>query len=211
MRKKMLGILFCLLVTLLVALPTTNAINVIQKNEWKGLTTPRTTDRRPQYNISLPDVDIYYSWNKWKWGDVTFADPSFVIDLNLSDVSSDTVDVGFFTNITCHVKGQLLGVMLYLSININHRGIIESGVSVRRFDNWTLTCVNAYFLIGKVNDSYYPVNVTITPVPVRLKHLANFWWFLDMFLGARLRDSDDLLPFERAHGITAVYTLHVHQ
>lgn len=194
--------IICLLI--MASFPFVSSINVKLPNE------KEIVRDEPHLDVYLPDAHIHLYWNRFKWGTVEFDEPGATIDVNLSGFEEDYPLVGFYQNIHCHVKGQLLfsWFLWYIDCSSVAEMVTGTGLAsvVGILGNWTYNAQLCFIRIDKEKEGYYPIYLELTGAPRGFSVLWRIIFMLEIF---DIHDKFNF-PWIEKNTETVEYILHVH-
>jgi hypothetical protein len=140
----------------------------------------------PKINVTLPDVHLYSNESKFRYADVEFNDNGTVIDINISNISSDAIKLGFYQNTYLHVNNQIISnwIVTYTAIYKNDTLLInvESNGKIESSNDWHFNKTNMLFIwnISKWGLGEFSIKVIIVGVPPWLPFLHWLHLFFDL-------------------------------
>jgi hypothetical protein len=180
-KSIVLGIIvFFIIATMPTTLSKSNKL--IQENEL-------LTEEIIKY-VDIPDAHIYYTSSKIRYPEVEFEEPGAIIDINLSGVPSDEVNIILNLTVHYHTDIPIRNACLVWVISIGEKGeyggygTIFSERRLNGYLNYTIPFPHGGFPFPINFSGTIPIFMYLTGLPVwihRLQRIHNFFDTLRLF------------------------------
>lgn len=196
------GLLVCMvLILLLLSASTTGGLINSIKNE--------PLEDIPTKNVILPDAHLYYDALKILYANVEFDDPGAVIDVNLSNITSEEVNLRCTQKVYVHVENQLIFSRIVwssiITLNDEYLAGVGTSATVWELNDWQINRSLGYLTWNRSNSANISIIIALTGIPPWLPflHWIHVWVDVLYLMG-------ESIPISKYFSETVIYYAHIH-